>query len=225
MDASSGHGWVTCELKKRRIPMNLSYKFVSSPIGRLKLVASDNGLVAILWEDENPRRVRLSELTERPDHPVLAQTEKELEEYFEGTRDAFNHSISRYQRNGISKTSVEGAVGDSVWTDSHLRSACKSARQPKGYAGCRCGKWSKPCRYPRAMSSCHRLLRKADWICRRARGESTSASIGRAWASPVLLVFVRFLSVGSGSAQLLNLQRIFVQRLLVGWKHSLFGSL
>ena len=40
--------------------MSLSYKFTDSPIGKLKLVASDKGLVAILWEKENLRRVRLS---------------------------------------------------------------------------------------------------------------------------------------------------------------------
>jgi methylated-DNA-[protein]-cysteine S-methyltransferase len=41
--------------------MSLSYKFVDSPVGQLKLVASSKGLVAILWEDD-PRRVRLGEL-------------------------------------------------------------------------------------------------------------------------------------------------------------------
>lgn len=69
--------------------MTLSYKFVASPIGRLKLVASDRGLVAILWENDIPRRVRLSELVESPDHPILVRTEKELEEYFASRRNAF----------------------------------------------------------------------------------------------------------------------------------------
>ena len=69
--------------------MSLSYKFVPSPIGRLKLVASDQGLVAILWENDNPRRVRLPELVERPEHPILVRTEKELIEYFASKRNAF----------------------------------------------------------------------------------------------------------------------------------------
>ena len=51
--------------------MSLSYKFADSPIGRLKLVASDKGLVAILWEKENLRRVRLEELVEDASHSVL----------------------------------------------------------------------------------------------------------------------------------------------------------
>ena len=55
----------------------------------LKLVASDEGLVAVLWERDDPRRVRLSGLVERPEHPILLRTGEELEEYFAGARDAF----------------------------------------------------------------------------------------------------------------------------------------
>jgi methylated-DNA-[protein]-cysteine S-methyltransferase len=69
--------------------MSLSYKLVDSPIGRLKLVASDRGLVAILWENDRPRRVRLDDLTDDPIHPVLAQTEQQLAEYFAAERKAF----------------------------------------------------------------------------------------------------------------------------------------
>jgi methylated-DNA-[protein]-cysteine S-methyltransferase len=69
--------------------MNLSYKLVSSPIGGLKLVASDRGLAAILWEDDNPRRVRLANVVENTEHRMLLRTEKELNEYFSGKRKAF----------------------------------------------------------------------------------------------------------------------------------------
>ena len=76
-------------MKRKDDATNLSFKLVPSPIGNLKLVGSDSGLVAILWENENSRRVRLSELVERTDHPILLRTEKELEEYFAGDRDSF----------------------------------------------------------------------------------------------------------------------------------------
>ena len=69
--------------------MSLSYKLIPSPIGKLKLVASDEGLVAILWENERPRRVRLADLVENPAHPMLLRTEKELNEYFSHKRKAF----------------------------------------------------------------------------------------------------------------------------------------
>lgn len=70
--------------------MGLHFKFIDSPVGKLKLVASDRGLVAILWPDENPRRVRLADLTENPRHPILTKTESQLAEYFSGTRQQFD---------------------------------------------------------------------------------------------------------------------------------------
>ena len=65
------------------------YKTIASPVGKLKLVASDNGLAAILWQDDDPRRVRLGELVEDPQHPILLQAQRQLREYFAGYRTAF----------------------------------------------------------------------------------------------------------------------------------------
>lgn len=74
---------------KKTDAMSMSYKFLPSPIGGLKLVASDDGLAAILWENDNPRRVRLADLVNDPAHHMLLRTEKELNEYFSGQRKAF----------------------------------------------------------------------------------------------------------------------------------------
>lgn len=70
--------------------MAMVYKINDSPVGKLKLVASDIGLVAILWENDNPRRVRLGELTEDEKHPVLLEAERQLSEYFQGRRKSFS---------------------------------------------------------------------------------------------------------------------------------------
>ena len=70
--------------------MQLSYIEMDSPVGRLKLVAHDQALVAVLWENENPKRVRLAELIEQPQHPILLATQQQLNEYFAGTRQQFN---------------------------------------------------------------------------------------------------------------------------------------
>ena len=64
------------------------YKMMSSPVGRLTLVATDDGLAAILWENDRPRRVRLNIEAEDDAHPVLVETERQLEEYFAGRRQA-----------------------------------------------------------------------------------------------------------------------------------------
>jgi len=69
--------------------MNLHSQWIESPVGRLKLVASDKGLVAILWENDPPRRVRLGIHLESYAHPVLLQAEQQLKEYFHGKRRSF----------------------------------------------------------------------------------------------------------------------------------------
>lgn len=69
--------------------MTYGYKIIDSPVGKLKLVAADEGLAAILWENDNPRRVRLTPFVEQPDNPVLIETERQLAAYFAGTLKAF----------------------------------------------------------------------------------------------------------------------------------------
>jgi methylated-DNA-[protein]-cysteine S-methyltransferase len=72
------------------IGMTHFYTTVQSPVGELKLVASNNGLTAILWENDHPKRVRLGTLVASPDHPVLKRAEEQLREYFAGEREAFD---------------------------------------------------------------------------------------------------------------------------------------
>ena len=69
--------------------MTYAYKTVKTPLGNLKLIASDIGLAAILWENDNPKRVRLSPLAKDIEHPVLLETERQLTEYFSGARKKF----------------------------------------------------------------------------------------------------------------------------------------
>ena len=63
---------------------------MDSPVGELKLVANGNRLAAILWENDKPNRVRLPEMVEADDRPILIETERQLNEYFAGTRDRFD---------------------------------------------------------------------------------------------------------------------------------------
>ncbi|WP_180094417.1 MULTISPECIES: methylated-DNA--[protein]-cysteine S-methyltransferase [unclassified Acinetobacter] len=70
--------------------MQLSYQFLNSPVGQLKLVAHETALVAVLWENENPNRVRLAALVEDRQHPILLKTAQQLNEYFAGKRQQFD---------------------------------------------------------------------------------------------------------------------------------------
>lgn len=70
--------------------MNLFHKFVTSPVGKLKLVASDKGLVAILWENDNPRRVPLTSSMEDDQQKILVEVERQLNQYFAGELRSFS---------------------------------------------------------------------------------------------------------------------------------------
>jgi methylated-DNA-[protein]-cysteine S-methyltransferase len=70
--------------------MTYAFKILPSPVGELKLVASDKGLAAILWEIDRPGRVRLGPMVEDQHHPILVETERQLRDYFAGARQAFS---------------------------------------------------------------------------------------------------------------------------------------
>jgi methylated-DNA-[protein]-cysteine S-methyltransferase len=71
-------------------PTTYSCNTMQSPVGKLKLVASHRGLAAILWENDDPKRVRLSPLAENKEHPVLLEAERQLNEYFARKRKTFS---------------------------------------------------------------------------------------------------------------------------------------
>ena len=66
------------------------FKWIDSPVGSLNLIAGDIGLIAIVWKNDDPRRVRLTNLCESRAHPVLIEAERQLREYFAGNRQAFD---------------------------------------------------------------------------------------------------------------------------------------
>jgi methylated-DNA-[protein]-cysteine S-methyltransferase len=61
-----------------------------SPVGRLTHVASNAGLAAVLWENDDPKRVPLAVAGEDASHPVLREAERQLKEYFAGARIEFD---------------------------------------------------------------------------------------------------------------------------------------
>lgn len=69
--------------------MTYQFKLMPSPVGELTLVARNGKLSAILWEVERANRVRLGELVEANDSPILLETQRQLTEYFAGSRNRF----------------------------------------------------------------------------------------------------------------------------------------
>lgn len=75
-------------------PEEFFFKTIDTPVGGLKLVGNDNGLAAILWAKDRPRRVVLNVVGEYPEHPVLLETERQLREYFAGDRKVFDLKLN-----------------------------------------------------------------------------------------------------------------------------------
>lgn len=69
--------------------MTLRFTTMPSPVGDLTLVASDTGLTAILWQNDDPERVRLGAMIEDRDDPILDLAVRELAGYFAGTLTSF----------------------------------------------------------------------------------------------------------------------------------------
>ncbi|MDH3706004.1 MAG: methylated-DNA--[protein]-cysteine S-methyltransferase [Acidimicrobiia bacterium] len=70
---------------------DLCERAVDTPIGRLRLVADDDKLVAVLWPDEDPGTRGLEPRAGGAGgHPVLDRTARQLDEYFSGRRTTFD---------------------------------------------------------------------------------------------------------------------------------------
>lgn len=67
-----------------------SCRTFASPVGVLTLAASGQGLAAVLWEKDDPARVRLGPRAEASGHPVLEAAARQLDDYFAGRRQRFD---------------------------------------------------------------------------------------------------------------------------------------
>ncbi len=66
------------------------YIKTKTPVGELTLIANDHALVAVLWENDDPNRVKIPDLKRNDKHPVLLDADKQLKEYFAGKRTHFD---------------------------------------------------------------------------------------------------------------------------------------
>ena len=70
------------------------FDFYTSPMGRMLIVAADEGLRGLYFIDQKYYREVEGDWTRAPKHPVVRQTTREMQEYFAGTRKVFDVSIA-----------------------------------------------------------------------------------------------------------------------------------
>ena len=73
--------------------MTFAFGIFHSPVGDLTMIASEIGLAALLWENDDPLRVRIGRGEESPDHPLLRETSGQLRAYFSGRLTCFDLPI------------------------------------------------------------------------------------------------------------------------------------
>lgn len=66
-------------------------KIIASPVGKLRIVASDRGLRYVAFDNDDKKHAALEGEIEPSDtHKYIVQAEKQLAEYFAGKRTEFN---------------------------------------------------------------------------------------------------------------------------------------
>jgi len=134
--------------------MRLFYKHMESPLGNLKLVANVKALVAILWEQERPGRVRLETSNLDLRHPILLETERQLSEYFSKRRTQFELALephgSEFQK-AVWRTLMTIPFGE---TRSYLDLA-RSMGSPKAYRAVGAANGKNPLA---VVVPCHRVI-------------------------------------------------------------------
>jgi methylated-DNA-[protein]-cysteine S-methyltransferase len=75
------------------LPSSAVYDEINSPVGKLIIVASSEGLHAILWDvdrDDTRYEKIISALSRARNDKIIMNTKKQLEEYFQGSRKNFD---------------------------------------------------------------------------------------------------------------------------------------
>lgn len=73
--------------------MDQVYRLLATPVGELTLIGNARGLAAVLWEDDDPQRVRLGSMQPDDGDPQLTQAATQLSEYFAGQRTTFDLAL------------------------------------------------------------------------------------------------------------------------------------
>ena len=75
------------------LPENAAYNEMNSPVGKLTIVTSSEGLHAILWDNdrENSKYEKIIKtLCKSKNEKIIIETKKQLSEYFQGKRKKFD---------------------------------------------------------------------------------------------------------------------------------------
>jgi len=131
-----------------------AFKIMESPIGALKLVASDKGLAAILWENDDPKRVRLTPLVVDEKNSILQKAEQQLQEYFAGKRSSFDLPLD-FNGTDFQKEVWERLLKIPYGTTTTYGEIAKQINRPKAMRAVGAANGKNPISI---IAACHRVI-------------------------------------------------------------------
>ena len=141
--------------------LDLAYRTVDSPVGRLLLVATELGLVRVAYESENHDAV-LQHLGERISPRILEAParldaiSRELDQYFAGRLRTFTAPLDRQLSSGFRRTVLEHLTDIAYGHTASYAAVAELAGNPRAVraVGTACATNPLPVVVP-----CHRVLR------------------------------------------------------------------
>ena len=142
--------------------LDVAYASVDSPLGPLTVAATPRGLVRVSYDDFRERDLTLEELAERVSPRVLESPAKldpvrrELDEYFEGRRTAFDVPVDWVLARGFAREVLRATARIGFGETGTYASVATEAGSPRAVraAGNALGSNPMPVVVP-----CHRVLR------------------------------------------------------------------
>lgn len=160
----------------------LFQKTMPSPVGDLTLVGGDEGLAAVLWEDERPGRVVLGPV-EQGGHPVLDAAEAQLGAYFQGRLQVFDLKLD-FRGTDFQRSVWQALLGIPFGETRSYGEIARSLGSPGASRAVGAANGRNPISI---IAPCHRVIGGSGGLTGFAGGLETKAWLLRLEGQPLLL--------------------------------------
>jgi hypothetical protein len=170
--------------------MSLSYVFMPSPVGDLKLICQRRRLGRSPMEEGPSAAHPFARISREPYTSSVASRREGVERIFLWEKNRI-YRTARHARNAFSKTSLGGSTLHPFRRDSQLRPNREATRQAQRHSRRRRGEWPKPDSHYRSMPPRHRIHRFTHGLRRRTRAKGSPPQAGRTHRNLVRLTVTR----------------------------------
>lgn len=123
----------------REAMQEVSCGIYESPIGRLKIFCTQDGVKSVGFQREEAKAERMTESPSPKSEQMLDKTREELKEYFEGKRKTFSVPCVM-EGTEFQKKVWKALAGNPIWGNPLLSGNCRTDRKSQGIQSRRHGK-------------------------------------------------------------------------------------